>query len=226
VVACLLGGDNSGRESAGMTLVGTLEEAAFAAMGQSVPELDISDALRESVKALAPTRKYLRGLYSGGTLCYETLFILKDHIDVESNVALRKDLKLDYPAKGKAHCCVDLGEDEFTQGRPHPIIDLGLRLERLAEDMADPEVRVILLDLVLGFGAHPNPAAQLSEAIHENRQGLADGGPVFIAHVCGTDADPQILNEQENTLRQKGVFLYPTNAQAARAALAVIRGDV
>lgn len=226
IVACLLGGDNSGPQYAGMTLVGTLEEAAFAAMGQKVPELDIPCNLRKRVRGLAPTRKYLRGLYSGGTLCYETLFILKDAIDIESNVALRKELKLHYPAKGAAHCCVDLGEDEFTQGRPHPIIDLGLRLERLAVDMADPTVRVILLDLVLGYGAHRNPAMELSEAIYKNRQSLPDGGPVIIVHVCGTDADPQVLSEQERILHQNGVFLYPTNAQAARAALAVIQGDL
>jgi len=226
IVACLLGGDNSGPEYAGMTLVGTLEEAAFAAMGQKIPELEIPRTLRKRVKSLAPARKYLRGLYSGGTLCYETLFILKDSIDIESNVALRKDLKLHYPAKGAAHCCVDLGEDEFTQGRPHPIIDLGLRLERLAEDMADPSVKVVLLDLVLGYGANRNPAMELSEAIYKNRQELADGGPVIIVHVCGTDADPQVLSEQEKILHQNGVFLYPTNAQAARAALAVIQGDI
>ena len=209
-----------------MTLVGTLEEAAFAAMGQQIPELEISDALRARVKKLAPSRTCLRGLYSGGTLCYETLFILKDHIDVESNVALRKDLKLEYPARGAAHCCVDLGEDEFTQGRPHPIIDLGLRLERLAEDMADQAVKVVLLDLVLGYGAHPNPAMQLAEAVRQNRKELADGGPIIMAHVCGTEADPQVLGEQERILQQCGVFLYPTNAQAARAALAVVRGDI
>ncbi len=226
VVACLLGGDNSGPEYAGMTLVGTLEAAAFAAMGQPVPELVISPELRQRVHALAPERRHLRGLFSGGTLCYEALFLLKDAIPVESNVALTEDLKLHYPAKGARHCCVDLGEDEFTQGRPHPIIDLGLRLERMAEDMADPTVRAILLDVVLGYGAHPDPAAELSEAIGRFRRGLADGGPVILAHVCGTDADPQNMSRQEEVLRQAGVFLYPTNALAARAALAVIRADI
>jgi len=226
VVACLLGGDDTGASTAGMTLVATLEEAAFAAMGREAPALDLPRTLRKRVKGLAPGRRYLRGLYSGGTLCYETLFILKDALDIQSNVALTPDLKLHYPVKGTAHCCVDLGEDEFTQGRPHPIIDLGLRLERLAEDMADPAVKVILLDLVLGYGANRNPAAELAEALVAAGRDLPDGGPAVLVHVCGTDADPQVLGEQEKTLRQAGAFLFPTNAQAARAALAVIQGAV
>lgn len=224
VVACLLGGDRSNADYSGMTLVSTLEEAAFAAMGQNIPALELPRSLKDRMKALNPRRKHLRGLYSGGTLCYETLFILQDYLDVHSNVALRKDLKLEYPAKSASHCCVDLGEDEFTQGRPHPIIDLGLRIERLAEDMNDPSVKAIILDVVLGYGANRDPAGELAQAFSRMREGLDDGGPVVIAHVCGTDNDPQSMSEQEEKLREAGVFLFPTNAQAARAALAVIQG--
>ncbi len=226
VVACLLGSDAAAAGTDGMTCVATLEEAAFAALGRPVPAPELSEALRRRVAGLSPARHFLRGLYSGGTLCYETLFLLKDALDIQSNVAIKPHLKLHFPVKGKAHCCVDLGEDEFTQGRPHPIIDLGLRLERLAEDMADPAVKVILLDLVLGYGANRNPAAELAEALVATRQGLTDGGPVVMVHVCGTDADPQNLRAQEDLLAQAGAFLFPTNAQAARAALAVIKGTV
>ena len=225
VVTCLLGSDETGDDS-GMTCVATLEEAAFAALGRPVPETVLPASLHARAGALAPERQYLRGLYSGGTLCYETLFLLKDALDIQSNVAITPALKLHYPVKGTAHCCVDLGEDEFTQGRPHPIIDLGLRLERLAEDMADPTVKVILLDLVLGYGANRNPAAELAEALTAASQGLPDGGPLVFVHVCGTDADPQNLRVQEELLQQAGAFLFPTNAQAARAALAVTQGRV
>ena len=224
VVACLLGGDQSNTDYSGVTRVSTLEEAAFAAMGREIPDMEIPPALPGRIQALNPERKYLRGLYSGGTLCYETLFILQHDLDIHSNVALRKDLKLEYPCKGTAHCCVDLGEDEFTQGRPHPIIDLGLRIERLAEDMRDPTVKAIILDVVLGYGANRDPAGELARALPGMREGLKDGGPVVIAHVCGTDGDPQPMSGQEEKLRNSGVFLFPTNAQAARAALAVIRG--
>ncbi len=225
VVACLLGSDRAAAGAVGMTCVSTLEEAAFAAMGRVVPETALDDGLRARVAGLSPDRRYLRGLYSGGTLCYETLFLLKDALDIQSNVAIKPELKLGYPVKGAAHCCVDLGEDEFTQGRPHPIIDLGLRLERLAEEMADPAVKVILLDLVLGYGAHRNPAAELAAALTAARDGLADGGPVVLVHVCGTAADPQDLKAQEALLAAAGAFLFPTNAQAARAAWAVVAGQ-
>ncbi len=226
VVACLLGSGDSGANTPGMTFVGTLEAAAFAALGRECPVFEPPTALRARVGGLAPERRYLRGLYTGGTLCYETLFLLKEDLDIHSNVALRPDLKLPYPAKGAAHCCVDLGEDEFTRGWPHPIIDLTQRLSRLAEEMADPTVKVLLLDLVLGYGANRNPAAELAEALVSAGRGQPDGGPVVLAHVCGTEADPQVLSAQEAMLRQAGAFLFPTNAQAARTALAVIRGVV
>jgi FdrA protein len=226
VVACILGSsaETAGIDFSGVRLVETLEEAAFAAMGRQIPALDIPEALSAWNAKTDTKRQYLRGLYSGGTLCYETLYILQDEVDIESNVALKKELKLDYPVKGTRHCCVDLGEDEFTQGRPHPIIDLDLRLERLREDMADPTVRVILLDLVLGYGAHADPAPELVAAISAMRSTLPDGGPAILIHVCGTDGDPQNLARQEEILAaQDGVFLLSTNAQAARAALQVLR---
>lgn len=226
VVACLLGDDGAAAGGDGITRVATLEEAAFAALGREVPEPHLPEELRARAAALSPDRRYLRGLYSGGTLCYETLFLLKDAMDIQSNVAVRPELKLAYPVKGAAHCCVDLGEDEFTQGRPHPIIDLGLRLERLAEEMADPTVKAVLLDLVIGYGAHRNPAAELAEALDAARRGQADGGPVALVHVCGTQADPQQLQTQETLLAEAGAFLFPTNAQAARAALAVVSGTL
>jgi FdrA protein len=222
VVACLLGADTD-RQTPGMTLVSTLEEAAFAALGRKAPEPEITPALRERVKALSPERKYLRGLFSGGTLCYEVLYLLKDDFDIASNIAVKPGLKLHYPAKGSAHYCMDLGEDEFTQGRPHPIIDLGLRLEWLAENTAHPEVKVLLLDLVLGYGANRAPAEELVAGLAKSGKTHADGGPVILAHVCGTDEDPQKLSAQENILAEAGIFLFPTNAQAAKAASAVIR---
>jgi FdrA protein len=225
VVACLLGSDQTdGSSYSDVTLVSTLEEAAFAALGQDVPEVVLPESLQKRVNGLNGQRQFLRGLYSGGTLCYETLFILKDHLDVHSNEPLRADLTLSYPAKGTAHCCVDLGEDEFTQGVPHPMIDLGTRIERLTEEIRDPAVKVVLLDVVLGYGANRNPAAELAPALVTAREGLADGGPVVLVHVCGTNADPQSMSEQERLLQEAGAFLFSTNAQAARAALAVIRG--
>ena len=126
------------------------------------------------------------------------------------------------PADGKAHCCVDMGEDEFTQGIPHPMIDLSQRQQRMLKDLRDPTVKVLLLDVVLGYGTHPDPAPELVATIKEGRAGIADGGPVVIGHVCGAQGDPQSLEAQEAALRAGGVFTFPTNAQAARAALALV----
>lgn len=205
--------------------MGTLEAAAFAAMGQPVPELVISPELRQRVHAAK--RRHLRGLFSGGTLCYEeALFLGPRSTSWNPTWPSPRISSCTIRPRARGNCCVDLGEDEFTQGRPHPIIDLGLRLERMAEDMADPTVRAILLDVVLGYGAHPDPAAELSEAIGRFRRGLADGGPVIPAHVCGTDADPVNMSRQEEVLRQAGVFLYPTNALPRARPWRVIRADI
>ena len=120
----------------------------------------------------------------------------------------------------------DLGDDEFTVGKPHPMIDFTGRNHRLLREAEDPETAVILLDLVLGYGANRNPAAELAETLVATGRGQCDGGPVVLVHVCGTEADPQVLSEQEGMLRQAGAFLFSSNAQAARAALAVIHGAV
>lgn len=222
-VTCLLGGHADELNTEGITFVNNLEAAAFAALNQPVPSLELPAELHTRLKALSPKRQYMRGLFSGGTLCYETLILLDSIMDIESNVALRKELKLEAPCKGTKHCCVDLGEDEFTQGRPHPIIDTVLRGERLADDMCDPTVKVIMMDIVIGYGADRDPAGKFAAIINEIRATLPDGGPIIVAHVCGTDGDPQSMTEQEAKLRQAGVFLFPTNAQAARAAGEIVR---
>ncbi|NLB34878.1 MAG: hypothetical protein GX817_03550 [Elusimicrobia bacterium] len=111
-----------------------------------------------------------------------------------------------------------MGADEFTQGRPHPMIDLSLRNKRILEEAMDPEVGVILFDLVLGYGAHPDPASEMAETL----KSLA-GKKLMVASVCGTDADPQNFSRQTEILKELGVILLPTNAQAARFSAQVIR---
>lgn len=203
-VTCLIGGKPDELNTEGIIFTRTLEEAAFAALGKPVPELVFPKALDDRIAKLDSQRKYMRGLFSGGTLCYESLVILDDKFDIESNVPLRKELFLEAPTKGKKHCCVDLGEDEFTRGIPHPIIDTGLRGQRLEEDMRDPTCRVIMMDIVLGFGADPDPASKFAAIINRVRKDLPDGGPIIVCSVCGTDADPQSCAQQEKTLEDAG----------------------
>jgi len=223
-VTCLIGGKPDELNTEGIIFTRTLEEAAFAALGKPVPELVFPKALDDRIAKLDSQRKYMRGLFSGGTLCYESLVILDDKFDIESNVPLRKELFLEAPTKGKKHCCVDLGEDEFTRGIPHPIIDTGLRGQRLEEDMRDPTCRVIMMDIVLGFGADPDPASKFAAIINRVRKDLPDGGPIIVCSVCSTDADPQSCAQQEKTLEDAGCFVFPTNAQAAKAVARIVLG--
>jgi FdrA protein len=125
--------------------------------------------------------------------------------------------------RSERHTVVDLGDDAFTRGRPHPMIDQTLRKERILQEATDPEVAVILFDVVLGYGAHPDPAGELAGALEQARAAAAAAGRqlAFVGSVCGTGGDPQDLARQEAVLRAAGVLLAESNAQAVRLAAAI-----
>lgn len=217
----------------------TLDEAAERAVqlskkSKSKPRINSANNLkklvRESVKSLSPRQKYLRGLYSGGTLCYEAQQVLNPILgNIYSNAPLNKDFKLKDSNKSERNSCIDLGEEEFTVGRPHPMIDATLRSERLLNEASKANVGVILFDIVLGHVASSDPAGDLLPAIVEAKKRAKKKGRnlVFISHVCGTGNDPQVLEEQEEKLRNEGVLVFPTNAMASRASgLITSRGEV
>ena len=194
----------------------TLEDAARFAVALARGErASVADGLdpelvarsRAQVGRFAPGQRHVRGLFSGGTLCREAALILEE-------------------GGAAGHSAVDLGDDEFTVGRPHPMIDFRLRNERILAAAEDPTTAVILLDVVLGYGAHPDPAGALSAAVERARQQAARAGRALgvVASVCGTAADPQDLPRQEEKLSAAGVVLAPSNAQAARLA-ALLAGD-
>lgn len=139
---------------------------------------------------------------------------------VWSNAPVRKAATIADPWKSRAHTLIDLGDDVFTRGRPHPMIDHRLRNERIVQEAADPAVAVILLDIVLGFGAHPDPAAAIVPAIRAAQARARRGKRMiaFVGSVCGTARDPQGLDLQRDALRQAGVLLAPSNAQAVALA--------
>jgi hypothetical protein len=139
---------------------------------------------------------------------------------IYSNTPLSPELALESAHHSREHTCLDLGSDEFTVGRPHPMIDLSARAQRIMQEAADPEVAVILLDVVLGYGAHPDPAGALSGVIKEARERAASDGRALtvVASICGTDGDPQGLEGQRHALSEAGVVLAPSNAAAARLA--------
>jgi FdrA protein len=165
-------------------------------------------------------RTLVRGLFSGGTLCYESLVILGDTIGpVYSNVPLDESLRL--PAPPGSHVCLDLGEEEYTHERPHPMIDPQARVEMLHEQANDPAVAVILLDVVLGYGAHDDPAGELAPACADAvRQGIA-----VVAYVLGTEGDPQGYVRQREILREAGCIVTETATRAALAAAAIALRD-
>ncbi|HEY8340059.1 MAG TPA: hypothetical protein VIK95_09335 [Egibacteraceae bacterium] len=222
-VAAFLGLDAAGGEGpGGVRLARTLEEGALAAAALVGTEVRVdSDRTREEVaRAIArlpAQRRTVRGYYSGGTLCYEAQLLLGELAgDVYSNEPLVADHRL--PAPAGAHVLLDLGAEEYTAGRPHPMIDPGARLELLEREARDDDVAVVLLDVVLGHGAHPDPAGQLApvcEAI------MADGGPQVVAYVLGTEEDPQGFAAQRERLRRAGCIVTETGARAACAAAAI-----
>jgi FdrA protein len=167
----------------------------------------------------APSQKYLRALFSGGTYATEAQVLwAQAGLQVWSNVPLDKSLALPDPKRrSRGHTALDLGDDQFTVGRPHPMIDQATRIERLLKEAADPEVRVIVLDVVLGWGAHADPAGELAPVIEKARAIAARAARTLavIGFVCGTELDPQGLARQEATLRKAGMVLAGNSANAA-----------
>jgi FdrA protein len=170
-----------------------------------------------SLKRFASGQRYLRGLFSGGTMAYETLLILQGYLPaVYSNVPLEEEYRLTDSTVSQGHTIVDLGEDEFTVGRLHPMMDNDLRIRRLQQEADDPEVAVLLLDVVLGDGAHPDPAAELGPAIAEARTRAAEAGRYLevVGVVVGTDEDPQDFEAQVRQLETAGARVETSNDSA------------
>jgi len=165
----------------------------------------------------AAEQRYLRGLFSGGTLAYEALLILQGYLSaVYSNVPLKKEHRLANSLISQEHTIVDLGEDEFTVGRLHPMLDNDLRIRRLQQEADDPEVAVIMLDVVLGYGAHPDPASELAPAIAQARARAKQAGRHLevVAIVVGTDEDPQDMDAQVQQLKAAGARVETSNEAA------------
>lgn len=226
IVAALVGSPPDGSAAVGgLRPARTLEAGALGVLdllGVQRPDLarDLPDRVAEVCERLAPERTLVRGLFSGGTLCYESLVILGQALGpVYSNVPLHTSLRV--PAPPGSHVCLDLGEEEYTVGRPHPMIDPQARVELIDEQSRDPEVAVILLDVVLGLGSHEDPAGQLAPACAR----AVDQGAAVVAYVLGTHHDPQGYTRQREILLAAGCLVTETAARAAFAAAAIARRE-
>ncbi|MDC5699340.1 FdrA family protein [Intrasporangium calvum] len=167
----------------------------------------------------------LRGLFGGGTLADEAMLVAGEALgDIRSNTPLRPELALGPDLRDAGHVVIDFGDDSLTQGRPHPMIDPSLRLERIAVEASDPTCGVLLLDLVLGHAAHPDPAPDLAEAIRSARATAEAGGrtlPVAVS-ITGTEGDPQGLSRSALLLRDAGASVFLSNAAATRCAVSLL----
>jgi FdrA protein len=237
-IVCFLGGDEGTlAEVPNLTSAHTLQECALlAAQAVNPSEGNIQAFLENETakltsqaveirKKLKTKQRYLRGLFSGGTLCYEAQVIWKEMLasPVHSNAPLPGGITLPDPTLSRQHSAVDLGEEEFTVGRPHPMIDNDLRIRRLFQEARDPEVAVIMMDVVLGHGAHPDPASELAPAIRQAKE-LAKGELPVVASVTGTQQDPQRLDVQVKALQEAGAIVCESNAAAARLTGLIVTG--
>jgi FdrA protein len=202
----------------------TLEAAARLLVGASTgAEPPAAGADRDVVGAPHGERRLLRGLYAGGTFAYEAGLLLEPRLGAMSDDATP-------PVGGRParlpdrHLILDLGDDRFTVGRPHPMIDPAVRLDLLRAAGEDPRTAVIMLDVVLGHLAADDPAGDLAPVIAEIT--ARDGGPRVVAFVVGTAADPQGLEGQERALRDAGAHLAASSSAAAALAETLVATEV
>ena len=228
LVAAIIGLDEASFQvPATVQFASTLESGVITmvrSLGMTTPDPTVlrGPSLQDARKRLAPGRTTVHGLFSGGTLCYESLVILARVLGpVHSNTPINPEWAL--PAPAGSHQCLDLGEEEYTRGRPHPMIDAAARIEILREHAQDPTVAAIILDVVLGHGSNPDPAGELAPVCAEV---MAEGGPQVVAYVLGTERDPQILSVQRDRLIAAGCIVTETAARASLAAAAISTGDL
>lgn len=236
VVVCFIDGGEELLTGSGAVYAANLEHAATQAvrlLKKEKPEkfehtrfpLPYGKIAQKSA-ALAGEQKYIRGLFCGGTLAAEALGCLSEEtMEYYSNVSKQPEHRMADLMESRAHTIVDLGDDCFTVGRPHPMIEPELRVERMLLEARDPETAVLLVDFELGYGSHGDPVGVTMDAliqIRESRPRLA-----VVAYVLGTDKDWQGMAAQREMLEQAGVIVADSNRQAAEIALhiALRKGD-
>ena len=213
---CFLGADAPSLPD-NVSFARTLKATAELATGRS------SKKKRPEFKSIIPHvttgHQRIHGLFCGGTLSSEAQVVFLDKgVSVASNAPIPG---AEAVGSGTSHVLIDLGSDEYTRGRPHPMIDPTVRDEELTKALADPTLAVILLDVVIGFGAHPDPAGTIVRVV----AAAGTERPIVVASVTGTDDDPQDRRTQMAKLVDGGIVVAPTNADAATLALSCLVRD-
>lgn len=231
VVVDFIGGDPELPKAYGLCAAYNLEDAARKAVALSkgepvvdmvdidMPKADLDALIERETSKMAPTQKYYRGFFSGGTLADESMKLSIGKLGhIYSNIPLQPEDKIEKPlhAEYQKNTCIDFGEDEFTEGKPHPMIDLTLRCERILRDAHDPTMAILQCDCVIGYGSNPNPAEELAAAIKEAKAIAAAEGR-YISTICsivGTEGDPQNLTKTRQQLLDAGAIVVRSNAQS------------
>jgi FdrA protein len=182
--------------------------------------------IQKEKKDWSPEQKYLRGILAGGTFCYQSQQILRDAgYTVHSNNPLDRKNHLADPDQSIEHTIVDMGDDFYTLGKPHPMIDGTLRRRRILAESRDPEVAVLFLDFILGYNASMDPVGELVDAIQEAKRIFRErgGSLAVVTSVCGTEGDPQDVALQIKMLQEAGALVFRSNAQASSVCCEFLR---
>jgi FdrA protein len=227
VVVCFVARPLTATHMDNLYFASSLDESAELAVKLAGQDITVPSDADLDLERFASGQKYLRGLFSGGTLAYEAQHILAGYLPkVYANAPINKEWKLPNSYISLEHSIVDLGEDEFTVGRLHPMMDNDLRIRRLMEEAADPSVAVIMLDVVIGYGSHMDPASELAPAVEKAKAKAREAGRYLevVAVVTGTDEDPQNLDHQIEQLKAVGAWVHTSNEVVVRYAGRLLRG--
>ncbi len=231
VVLCMFGAPPIEGLPKGVTQCFDIEETARKAVELSegkaktlVEPGNAAEVVKAFQAARKPSQKYLRGVFGGGTLCDEAMITLRRlGVPIYSNIPLSDKEKLDDLEKSQGHTLLDMGDDYFTLGKPHPMIEPVLRNDRIVREATDPETAVMLVDVELGHGSHADPAGILLQAQKKAVETLNKEGRkvLWVASVIGTPDDPQNIAEQTKKLLDAGFVVSDSNVRAAKIAASV-----
>ena len=240
VVLCFLGSDASAIRDSSPFHAATLEDAALTAVSlaedkslgevraiAAALESDHDDILAREASLLAPDQRFVRGLYCGGTLALEAAFLLKSMVgDVSGNFRAAGVETIVHTDSIAGHGVLDLGAESLTRGRPHPMLAPDMREAQILSAAGDPSVGVVMLDFVLGYGAHPDPVGSTAPILRRMSVSAAESGRhiAVLATVCGTDRDPQGLNDQVRALREVGAVVTHSSTATVRNAVRILGG--
>lgn len=229
VVGCFLGIDDVGVELPDeFHLAKIIDDAVELSInltrGETAAPVDLvesvtSKSVGEIRSSLSPGQRFIRGLFAGGTFCYQSQQILRDAgLELFSNTPIDQSTELAHLEDSRGHTLIDMGNEEYTLGRPHPMIDGTIRARRILSEGRDPEVAVLLLDIVLGYNASSDPVGELLDSIVDAKKYRRSQGEelVVVASICGTEEDPQNLHHQRDLLDGADVIVFDSNAKATR----------